>query len=203
VRHRPRSGRYTGHKDAEYHLSRNELERLIEGTCNTRDKTLVTLFVETGIRRFEAASLVSGDLDSRQSLLIVRSGKGGKLRMLPLSDRLAARLSTVASDEAAVPLFRTASGNPLGIRQINRIITVAGERAGIGNPNPRHKNITCHLLRHSFARHWKDVGGNIETLAKILGHSSVKTTWDMYGTQSIDDIRRNYRQIIHKIATKE
>jgi integrase/recombinase XerD len=146
---------------------------------------------------------VSGDLDSRQSLLIVRSGKGGKLRMLPLSDRLAARLSTVASDEAAVPLFRTASGNPLGIRQINRIITVAGERAGIGNPNPRHKNITCHLLRHSFARHWKDVGGNIETLAKILGHSSVKTTWDMYGTQSIDDIRRNYRQIIHKIATKE
>jgi integrase/recombinase XerD len=76
------------HKDAEYHLTKRELERLISGAESERDRALITLFVETGIRRFEAAKLVTEDLDVKHGILIVRNGKGRKLRMLPLSPRL-------------------------------------------------------------------------------------------------------------------
>lgn len=188
------------HKDAEYHLSKRELERLIGAAENERDRALITLFVETGIRRFETAKLVTADLDVKHGILIVRNGKGRKLRMLPLSPRLLERLRSICGANLQTPLFRTARSGPLSTRQINRIVAAAGARAGIRNPNPRQKNVTCHLLRHSFARHWKEVGGNIETLAKILGHASVKTTWDLYGTQSVDDVIHYYRTTITKIT---
>ncbi len=188
------------HKDAEYHLGRSDLEKLINASEQDRDRALITLFVETGIRRFEAAKLVTEDLDVKQGILIVRNGKGRKLRMLPLSKRLLERLKTLCAPNPVAPLFRTAKGGFLSTRQINRIVAASGARAGIRNPNPRQKNVTCHLLRHSFARHWKEVGGSIETLAKILGHASVKTTWDLYGTQSIDDVIHHYHNTITKIT---
>ena len=191
------------HRDAEYHLSWPELDRLIRGASNMRDRALIILFVDTGIRRFEAAQLLCGDLDIAQGLLIVRRGKGNKLRMLPISERLKIELQRVISTSPDKPLFRTTADGALSTRQINRIIAFAGWRAGIHNPNPRQRNVTCHLLRHSFARHWKDAGGNIETLARILGHSSVKTTWDLYGSLSIEDIKRHYQKLINAKKRRE
>jgi integrase len=81
---------------------------------------------------------------------------------------------------------------------LNAIVAEAGRRAGVTNPNPKRSAITCHLFRHSFARLWKDRGGDIEALARILGHASVKTTWDLYGTQSLDDVRRHYRRVLER-----
>jgi integrase len=198
--HHAHHGTHSVHMDAEYHLKRDDLERLIGGATNERDQALITLFVETGIRRFEAADLLAADLDSEAGVVIVRSGKGGKLRTLPLSDRVLSRLKSIRAPHPDSPLFASVDGSALSTRQINRIIAAAGKRAEVKNPNPRQKNVTCHLLRHSFARHWKEVGGSIETLAKILGHASVKTTWDLYGTQSVEDVIRNYHNIIKKIT---
>ena len=62
--------------------------------------------------------------------------------------------------------------------------------------NPKYKNITCHLFRHSFSREWKKQGGSIESLAKILGHTSVKTTLDEYGTEDIEEVQENYERVI-------
>jgi integrase len=80
---------------------------------------------------------------------------------------------------------------------VNRIVTAAGERAGVKNPNPASDGrLTCHLFRHTFARHWKQRGGDIESLAQILGHASSSTTVDLYGTLSIDDVQQNYDRIV-------
>ena len=76
-------------------------------------------------------------------------------------------------------------------------MTAAGERAGVKNPNPASGGrLTCHLFRHTFARHWKQRGGDIESLAQILGHASSATTVDLYGTLSIDDVQDNYDRLM-------
>lgn len=189
------------HKNAEYHLTRAQLQALIAEAMTPRDRALIALFVETGIRRFEAADLESPDVDLAEGWLVVRRGKGGRLRLLPLSARLCALLQPLLADRPTGPLFRGMSGRSLSTRQINRIVAGTGQRAGLHNPNPLRRHITCHLIRHSFARLWKDAGGNIETLAKILGHVSVKTTWDLYGTQSIEDVKRHYHDLIDQITS--
>ena len=103
----------------------------------------------------------------------------------------------------AGPVFQSRNGQYLSVRQINRIVANTGRRADVKNPNPKYDQITPHLFRHSFARLWKDRGGDIETLSKIMGHRSVKTTWDLYGTQGLSDVRRNYSQIMRKLRFYE
>ena len=191
------------HRNAEYHLSSRQIGRLVGAALTPRDRAIIILMVDTGLRRFEVCDLTIGDVDVREGLLTVRKGKGNRMRLVPLSARIAHLLSPLLAGPPESPLFRSDRGSALTTRQLNRIVANTGHRSGLCNPNPQYTNITCHLLRHTFARHWKDVGGSIETLAKILGHASVKTTWDLYGTQSIKDIKRNYNRIITKITSTQ
>jgi integrase len=84
----------------------------------------------------------------------------------------------------------------LTLRQVNWIVAQAGKASGVQNPNPAHQYITCHLARHSFAREWKKRGGSIETLPKILGHTSLKTTLDEYGTEDLQTVQENYSRVM-------
>jgi len=60
-----------------------------------------------------------------------------------------------------------------------RFLWEAGERAGIQNPNPKYKNLTCHLFRHSFAGEWKKQGGP-----------------DEYGTEDLEEVQENYERMM-------
>lgn len=187
-------------RNGEYNLTSGQIRKLIANAGTPRNRTILQLFVETGIRRSELVSLDAADIDVAQSLLVVRNGKGGKLRILPLTAALKANLAALTNKNAAGPVFTSATRERLSLRQVNRIVASAGERAGLANPNPRYRQITCHLLRHSFSRLWKAHGGSIETLSRILGHASVKTTMDVYGTESLTDVRRNYASTIVKMV---
>ena len=96
-------------------------------------------------------------------------------------------------------MFTNSRGEKLTVRQINNIVARAGERAGLGNPNPKYKNLTCHLFRHSFARQWKKQGGSTESLSKILRHTSIKTTLDEYGTEDLEDVQENYERMMGEL----
>lgn len=181
--------------NAEYHLSLAELERLIAAATCPRDRLLIQLLVETGMRRSEVAALMASDVDTARNVIVIRGSKGNKTRLVPVRDELAQALVALAAYREDA-LFRSRTGQALGARQINRIVAQAGVRANVGNPNPKYTSVTCHLLRHSFARHWKRASGSIESLSKILGHASVKTTWDLYGTESFADMQHNYKTTV-------
>lgn len=187
-------------RNGEYHLSSKQVGRLIAAANPGRDTAIVRLLAETGLRRAELAALDDSDLDHERSLLTVRNGKGGKLRFLPITSVLKAELVRLRSANGNSALFRSSRGARLSVRQINRIVAAAGRRAAVTNPNPRHDQITCHLLRHTFSRLWKAHGGSIETLSRILGHASVKTTLDVYGLESLIDVQRNYEHTIARIT---
>jgi integrase/recombinase XerD len=157
---------------------------------------------ETGLRRAEVAALRAEDLRLNDGVLVVHNGKGNKARIVPLTTALAARMRELTGLRQHGPVFQSATGGHLSLRQINRIAAKAGRRAGVHNPNPRQRDITCHLFRHSFARLWKQHGGSIESLTKILGHASVKTTWDLYGTEGLADVRRNYARTMAKVTRR-
>lgn len=186
-------------RNGEYHLTARQITTLIESDPNPRNRAIIRLLTETGIRRSELAALDVTDLLASQFLIVVRRGKGGKMRMLPLAGPLKREIEHLAEERQSGPLFASKAGSRLSVRQINRIVGQAGKRAGIVSPNPRHTQITCHLLRHSFARLWKENGGSIETLSKILGHASIKTTMDVYGTESWADVQRNYARMMAKL----
>jgi len=72
---------------------------------------------------------------------------------------------------------------------INHITKKAGERADMKNPNPALKHINPHIFRHSIARFLKSRDFSAEWIQNFLGHASFKTTMDMYGTLSIDEMQ--------------
>jgi len=184
--------------NAQYHLTAGQMKRIIEATLSLRDRVLIQLLAETGLRRSEAANLDVGDVRLSERLIFIRQGKGMKSRFVPTTASLAGNLTTLIGTFRHGPVFRSRNQFRLSMRQVNRIVADAGRRAKVKNPNPKYQDITPHLFRHSFARLWKKKGGSIETLSKIMGHSSIRTTWDLYGNESLGDIRRNYAQVMRK-----
>ena len=154
------------------------------------------------MRRCEVAALKMCDVDVSRNLIVIRSSKGNKTRHVPVRRELAETLVVLAPEPEGT-LFRSRAGGALSARQVNRIVAQAGVRAGVSNPNPKYTSVTCHLLRHSFARHWKRVRGSVESLSKILGHASVKTTWDLYGTESLTDVQRNYEVTLRRLFPQQ
>ena len=184
-------------KDSEFYLKPAELKKVIYGCDSFRDRCILKTFVQTGIRRAELSGLDVRDLDLERRRLRVREGKGAKERLIPVTEELASDLAHLIGRRKTGPLFLSLRGLAISTRSLNRIVTEAGRRAEVKNPNPKYNGqLTCHLFRHSFARVWKAKGGSIESLAKILGHSSTATTVDLYGTESIDDVQGNYDRIM-------
>lgn len=186
-------------KNSEFYLKPVQIRRIIDRAGSFRDSCIIKTFAQTGIRRAELAALGVTDLDFSQRLMHIRNGKGGKARIVPLTRELADDLKRLAVVHTTGPIFLGRRGSGLSVRQINWIVAKAGKRANVNNPNPKYRSINCHLFRHSFAREWKQRRASIETLSKILGHASVKTTLDVYGTEGLGDIQRNYERVMAKI----
>ena len=186
-------------KDSEFHLSPTDIKKAINAAKTFRDRCILKTFAQTGLRRFELASLDVRDLDFERKLVHIQEGKGGKARTIPVSEDLLGDLRHLLGSRKGGPVFTNPRDDKLSLRQINKIVANAGRQAGVDNPNPNYKNVTCHLFRHSFAREWKRKGGSIESLSKILGHTSIKTTLDEYGTEDLEEVQANYERVMAEL----
>ncbi len=132
-----------------------------------RDRALVVLLLNTGLRISEACALEVRDVEmgERSGWVTVRSGKGGKERRVPLNREargaLKAWLSERGEAEGAVFAGLTPSG-------AQRRLADIGRRAGV--------TVHPHTLRHTFAKNLVDGGTGLEQVAMLLGHSSLNTT---------------------------
>lgn len=140
---------------------------------NTRDVAVVTLLYGCGLRISEALGLTGRDVPLPEVLRI--TGKGGKERIVPVID--AARRAVDAyiaacpfAPEPDAPVFRGVRGGPLSPRIIQK--TVAATRMQLGLP----ATATPHALRHSFATHLLNAGGDLRAIQELLGHASLSTT---------------------------
>ncbi len=138
-----------------------------------RDMAVVTLLYGCGLRISEALSLAGRALPLGETMRI--TGKGNKERLVPVVP--AARRAMEGYLDACPfditpdsPVFRGARGGPLNPRLIQKVMEKA--RAQLGLP----ATATPHAMRHSFATHLMNAGGDLRAIQELLGHASLSTT---------------------------
>ncbi len=138
-----------------------------------RDAAVLTLLYGCGLRISEALSLPYAAHPLGEMLTI--RGKGGKERLvpvLPAAREAVGRYVTLCPLPFTPndPLFRGARGGRLNPSLIQKLVRTL--RAGLGLP----ETATPHALRHSFATHLLEAGGDLRTIQELLGHASLSTT---------------------------
>ncbi|MDB0052491.1 tyrosine recombinase XerC [Ascidiaceihabitans sp.] len=138
-----------------------------------RDTAVVTLLWGCGLRISEALGLKGIDAPLPQVMRI--TGKGAKERIVPVVDAACAAVDAYVeacphtlTDDG--PLFRGVRGGVLSPRAIQK--AMASARMQLGLP----ATATPHALRHSFATHLLNAGGDLRTIQELLGHASLSTT---------------------------
>jgi site-specific recombinase XerD len=163
-----------------YSLSVTELAWLLATPGSARDRTLVNLLVDTGLRIGEALGLTREDI---QEEFILVNGKTGE-REVPLSGETRRQMLQLV---ARGPVFVGEKGR-LTESGAYRIIKTALARAGI-----KARKRGPHVLRHTFGRQYIMAGGDLVSLQRIMGHTDIKTT-KIYAELDLRDITDQHRR---------
>jgi integrase/recombinase XerD len=164
-------------------LSTGEVDRLLaQPDASTprglRDKALIEVLYATGLRVSELVSLRAGDLNLEEGYLTC-IGKGDKQRMVPLGREAGDWVRQYLRDGRPALLRKKASawlfvnardGGALSRVGFWKILKAYGVRAGI----PR--DLSPHMLRHSFATHLLERGADLRMIQLMLGHADLSTT---------------------------
>ncbi|MEO8899260.1 MAG: tyrosine-type recombinase/integrase [Candidatus Dormibacter sp.] len=184
-------------------LSRDEVIAMEDAATTERDKLIVRLLFETGIRLGELLALTGDDLQTTagRSVLVVRHGKGDRGRLVPVTPALARRLRRFAdrgrrgahSDRLFLGLKRRASTGeyePLTKSGAEQMIRNLAASAGIS------KRVYPHLLRHSMATDYLRRAGNPILLQQILGHTSLAMITQTYQHLTFGDAHDELMRVL-------
>jgi site-specific recombinase XerD len=156
-------------------IEERDIEQLFSVIHSVRDRSMFLLMLRCGLRVSEVHHLSLGDLyihPTPGSLprLWLR-GKNGSQRVAYLSTQAFAALQDwleVRPDVADAALYVSRFGTRLKINTIQVILARYCRKAGVW--------ITCHQLRHTFARQLTDAGMPVTSLQQLLGHARIRTT---------------------------
>lgn len=155
-------------------LGEGELERMFSSVTNLKHKAILFTAYSAGLRVSEVVSLRLSDIDSGRMQIRIEQSKGKNDRYVGLSVLLLDVLRSYlqqADPRPKVYLFEgDRPGQPYSTRSAQMIFQRAKERAGI------RKDVSFHVLRHSFATHLLEKGIDIRYIKELLGHFSIKTT---------------------------
>ncbi len=174
-------------------LSESQAQRLVaapppDSLIGKRDRAILELLYGTGIRLGEAARADVSDLDLREGVLLVRSGKGRKDRVVPVEGRAALALDTYLGEarpelvkRVDPALFISRHGDRLSLVGLRAVVQRHGRAIGV--------RISPHVLRHTCATHLLRGGADIRHVQELLGHRCLATT-ALYTRVAIEDLRR-------------
>ncbi len=156
-----------------------------------RDRAMLELLYATGIRRMEVCGLEVTDVHLDKLRILVRQGKGGRDRMLPLGRRAAYWVGRylqearpmLSSQGTSATLFIGQGGAPLSLQWLSTVVSQYIGKAQLG------KRGACHLFRHSMATLMLEGGADIRYIQAMLGHADLSTT-QIYTQVAIDQLQR-------------
>lgn len=162
-------------------LSKAEQQKVLraaERARRAKDRAVVTLLLYTGIRISECADLNLYDVyaQGRKNRIIVRNGKGGRYREIPLNgDSCAAiqawlqeRAKKFDRKETEQALFINQQGRRISTSALDLIVRKVGQDAGI--------ELSAHVLRHTLLTNLVRNGNDLVLVAEIGGHKRLETT---------------------------
>ena len=162
-------------------LTSNEVALLLDQPKNvnlkgTRDKAMLEFAYATGMRVTEIISLNVEDINLETGYATCRNGKKertvpiGNMSLKALKDYMLNARDTMIKDENEKALFVNLNGQRLTRQGFWKIIKYYKEQAHID------KEITPHVLRHSFATHLLQNGADLKSIQTMLGHSDILST---------------------------
>jgi len=171
-------------------LREEEIERFFAVIQSTRDWALFRLMLRCGLRVEEVAMLTREAIDYKRRRIMVFNGKGGKDRVVYISDdahdalvaylklRAQCRTNRVFLVEKGV-----CKGQPISVRGIQKRMEYYAKKSKVA--------VSCHRLRHTMATQLLNAEAEVETIQGLLGHNWITTT-QRYCTVSNLKVQRDY-----------
>lgn len=156
-------------------ITEGEFEQLAAAIEQPIIRTVVQAMFYTGGRISEIINLKLEDVDLENKILHIIEGKGGKDRDVPINDKLYRILKNYLENIRDVEVeldrfFAIRTTGKVSASYINRCIHDAVEKLGW------EKDISAHVLRHSFGSNLLEKGASVVSIQKLLGHSSLRVT---------------------------
>ncbi len=177
-------------------LTIEEVDNLLDIKLDTpfdyRNKAMLELMYSSGLRVSELINLELSDIDLNNNY--VRCfGKGSKERIVPIGEYSSKYLSIYINEYRdsmkkgyyTEKIFLNNHGKEMTRQGFFKIIKKIAKDKDI------NKNITPHMLRHSFATHLLNNGADLRTIQEMLGHSSISTT-QIYTNVTNEILKENY-----------
>ena len=177
-------------------LELEEIEHLLDAPNGSkweekRDKAILETLYSCGIRVSELTGLNHDDLDLFSGIMKIR-GKGKKERIVPVGSIALKAIQNYSESKpnskdakTSSALFVNRSGTRLTDRSVRRILLKYAHRISLT------KEISPHMLRHSFATHMLDRGADLRSVQELLGHQNLSTT-QIYTHISTKRLREAY-----------
>ncbi|MEQ9309856.1 MAG: tyrosine-type recombinase/integrase [Balneolaceae bacterium] len=164
-------------------LSMKQVQKMLDITKNIKHKCIIGLLYSSGLRRAELLNLELKDVDSERMLIKVNEGKGLKDRYTLLSEKMLVDLrSYYKAYRPKTFLFESIDAQKYSGSSVGKVVRRTAMKAGI------RKNVTPHMLRHSFATHLLENGTDLRYIQTILGHNSSRTT-EIYTHVAVNSFR--------------
>lgn len=188
------------------YLSIEEVDTLLNIPLNNefdyRNKAMLELMYATGLRVSELVNIEYSNIDFENSIIRV-FGKGKKERIIPLGETASLYLKIYLNDyrnkllkrNTYNQVFLNNHGKPITRQGFNFILENIRVLTGI------KKDLTPHILRHSFATHLLEGGADIRSIQEMLGHENISTT-NIY-TEVVNDVLRSNYDMYHNRSHKE
>ena len=187
------------------YLTEEEVEKLLDIPLNTsfdyRNKAMLELLYATGVRVSELINLKLNNLDLKEDLIRVM-GKGSKERISPISEE-AEKYLRIYIEEHRNKLLKNKDSEYVFINNFGNRISRQGffkNLKQIAQNQGISKEISPHMLRHSYATHLLSHGADLRIIQELLGHSDISTT-QVYTHLLNDKVKQEYEK--HSRAKKE
>ncbi len=187
-------------------LTKACIEQLLAACCNQRDRLLLRLLYESGLRIGEALNLWLQDIDIPRRRIVVcdhgEAANGASLktpsaeRSVQISDELInfildyvadAHAETVTTNHLFLKLSGPRAGQPLSYADVNDLFVRLRHRTGI--------DASAHLFRHTSLTHLAKAGWAPEYLRERAGHAQFQTTYQLYVHPSDEDLQEAWQQV--------
>ena len=162
-------------------LNGEQVRAMVNAATNERNKAIIMMLAQTGLRIHELANITLEQYESRSNNVLVIRGKGDKDRLVGLADETIKLIDSYIANErkdGCEYLFVGNRGNKMDGKNTSAMLKVCARKAGIENWEELH--ISNHTMRRTFATMMSEADVPIEVISKAMGHSSVAITANRY-----------------------
>src|SRR3990167_1705910 len=195
---------YTGVKQLTFQkkpprfLTKDEVQRLLDHSSNWLRPILIVM-LNTGIREGERATMRFKDVDFEKKRLLIHSSKTKSYRAIPMNKKVEETLLWLKDNYISLNSYNTLKRKPhqreyifcneegSPVLKIRKALANACKKAGL-------KGVTPHTMRHTFASHLVMSGVDLNTVQRLLGHTSISTTM-VYSHLTEDHLARGVERL--------